>query len=70
MFTWIRKMFSKEAASSGISEHEAKQVERIRTLLANNPDATDVTRTLFEDFEARSLRQDRGGSSSSPISSS
>ncbi len=69
MFTWIRKIFGKETASSGINDYEAKQLERIRTLIADNSDATDVMKMLAEDFEARSLKRDRGGSSSSPISS-
>lgn len=70
MFTWMRKIFSKESASSGISEYEEEQLERIHALLRDNPDATDVMKMLAKDFEARSLTQDRGGSSSSPLSSS
>lgn len=70
MFTWIRNIFGKETASSGISEYEEQQLERIHTLLRDNPDASDVMKMLAKDFEARSLREDRGGSSSSPLSSS
>lgn len=70
MFTWIRRMFGKETPSSGISEYEAEQLERIHTLLRDNPDASNVMKMLAKDFEVRSLRQDSGGSSSSPLSSS
>jgi len=70
VFTWIRKIFGKETSSSGNSEHEAQQLERMRTILGDNLDTTDVRKMLLKDFETRSLRRDKGGSSSSPISSS
>ena len=69
MFSWIRRIFGMETSSSGISEHEAQQLERMRNILGDDLDSTDVRKMLLKDFETRSLRRDEGGSSSSPISS-
>lgn len=69
MFAWIRRIFGRKTASSGISEYEAQQWERIRALLRDNPHASDAMKMLVKDFEVRILKRDKGSSSSSPISS-
>lgn len=69
MFDWIRRMFGKKTVNSRISDYQTKQqVERFLAY-RDNRDTSDVMKMLVKDFEARSRKQDGGGSSSSPISS-
>ncbi len=69
MFAWLRKIFRTKTASTGISEDEVQKLKQIMTLLRENPHASDVMEMLGKDFEARIVKRDKGGSSSSPISS-
>lgn len=69
MFNWIRRMFRKRTVHSRISDNEEQHRERIRALLRDNPDVSDLMRMLGEDFVARSRKRGGGSSSSSPISS-
>lgn len=69
MFNWICRIFGHKPVRSVTSEYESQQRERIHAFLVKNPDASEMMRRLIEDFEARSLKEDKGGSSSSPISS-
>ena len=81
MFEWIRKLFRYRPSRFVTDDYESEQREQLQTLLREHPDvlkemirlpANEVLQAekmLAKDFEARSLKEDKGGSSSSPISS-
>lgn len=69
MFNWIRRILRMKAVGSGMIEQEAQQRERLNAVLRENPDASNMMKMLAKDFEARSLKHDKEGSASSPVSS-
>ncbi len=70
MFKWIMKLFCSEPARSEGKEYEALKRKQIEKFIKDNPDISDSMKTLAKDFKARSLEETKGGSSSSPLSSS
>jgi hypothetical protein len=69
MFDWIFKIFRKKTFQSGISEYEVQQRKRI-LLQMDNPEISKEMKILAKDFITRIDKQDSGGVSSSPVSSS
>ncbi len=69
MFEWIRKLFRNRPSRFVTDDYESEQREQLQTLLREHPDVLKEMKMLAKDFEARSLKEDKGGSSSSPISS-
>lgn len=65
MFDWVRDLFRNNPSNFVSKELESQ----LKDFLRDNPDASDMTKTLVRDLEARSLKEDGGGSASSPVSS-
>lgn len=73
MFSWVKNIFSKPVRER---EPEVRVVEKIRSATADlskagemDPEMLKKLEMFMKDFEGRSLKEDRGGTSSSPISS-
>lgn len=73
MFSWIKKFFTKPVRER---EPEMRVVEKMRATTADlskaremDPEMLKKLEMFTKDFEERSLKEDRGGTSSSPISS-
>lgn len=69
MFSWLRRVLRNEPSVSEQKRYESEQRKKIQKFLKENPDSSEAIKLLVKDFEERSLKENEGGSSSSPISS-
>ena len=69
MFNWLRRLFRQKSTSLEHSKYESRQLEEITEFLNEHPNSSEIMIKLAKDLEERSLKERKGGSSSSPISS-